>query len=344
MAKKGKCMKSRINPKNPLNCLKTRDLLITLICLLLLFGVGFGIGFSCARYNRNNRISASADVLSVSDTYNVPIRAGQGNGGQQYVFNMYLGNDLYTANFVLYEEYSSAYLSQSHWLALASDNSITPHDYVVNQLYEYTSEDEYFGLEILPTASNVEYELYYTFYSDDEPNIYYYDYETLYDSYSTITYSNLSEGGFNGKLSYFFTCYKGFGIVLENGSYWAIDMRSERWGNMRDLISLGMGNIYTYDDLFKIGYDVDVDSLINDAYLDGKSDGYDLGKIDGEEIGYYKGLNESFGDITPWEHIVSGVNSFLALQIFPGVSFSIIISLAFGIILLGIVWKTFLGG
>jgi hypothetical protein len=132
--------------------------------------------------------------------------------------------------------------------------------------------------------------------------------------------------------------------MLENGSYWVVDLRSEVYGNIRDYITLGMGNIYTYEDLFRVDYDVDIDSLINDAYIDGKSDGYELGKKDGEDIGYYKGVNEAFGDVTPWEHIVTGVNSFLALQIFPGVSFSIIISLAFGIILLGIVWKTFLGG
>jgi hypothetical protein len=179
MSNNGKSKKPRVNPKNPLNGFKTRDLLITFIMLLLIFAFGFGVGFSCSRSDCK---SASADVLSSSDIHRVPVRPMNGSdssGIYQYVFNMYLGNDLYTANFAIREYYDSSFLLQSHWLALAYNNDFTPYEYVINQLYEYTSEDGFFGLQIMPSAVDVEYELYYTFYSDEEPNRYYYDFETL---------------------------------------------------------------------------------------------------------------------------------------------------------------------
>lgn len=86
----------------------------------------------------------------------------------------------------------------------------------------------------------------------------------------------------------------------------------------------------------------------NAGFTEGEQIGYNNGKTagltEGEQIGYNKGLNEKLQNITPWQTIVDGVNSFLNIQVFPGVKLSVIISVGFGVILLGFAIKIFLGG
>lgn len=101
---------------------------------------------------------------------------------------------------------------------------------------------------------------------------------------------------------------------------------------------------------------VSTDNQYEQGYTDGKSAGltegeqigYNNGKTagltEGEQIGYNKGLNEKLQNITPWQTIVDGVNSFLNIQVFSGVKLSMIISVGFGVILLGFALKIFLGG
>lgn len=76
------------------------------------------------------------------------------------------------------------------------------------------------------------------------------------------------------------------------------------------------------------------------GYLDGKN----VGLSEGEKIGYDKGLNEKLQNITPWQAIVDGVNSFVNIEVLPGVKLSVILSIGFGLILMGVVIKVFLGG
>lgn len=78
----------------------------------------------------------------------------------------------------------------------------------------------------------------------------------------------------------------------------------------------------------------------NKGYLDGKN----AGLSEGEKIGYDKGLNEKLQNITPWQTIVDGVNTFLNVQVLPGVKVSVILSVGFGLVLLGLAIKIFLGG
>ena len=73
--------------------------------------------------------------------------------------------------------------------------------------------------------------------------------------------------------------------------------------------------------------------------------GLDL--TDGNEIyraGYVAGVDKKLSDITPWNIIVTGVNDFLNIELLPHVRLSAVLSVAFGIILLGFVIKIFLGG
>lgn len=82
----------------------------------------------------------------------------------------------------------------------------------------------------------------------------------------------------------------------------------------------------------------------SDGYLTGFSEGQNAGFSLGYEDGLAKGRSEALADITPWKHIVNGVNSFLNLEILPGVRLSLLIYLSFGLILLGFLLKFFLGG
>lgn len=72
--------------------------------------------------------------------------------------------------------------------------------------------------------------------------------------------------------------------------------------------------------------------------------GFDDGKATGYDIGFEDGKNEKLEKITPWMYIVNGVNSFFNIEIIPSVKLSMILSIGFGVIMLGFVIKVFLGG
>lgn len=111
-----------------------------------------------------------------------------------------------------------------------------------------------------------------------------------------------------------------------------------------------------YYTVFTSIVNVSTDNQYQQGYNDGKTAGltegeqigYNNGKTagltEGEQIGYDKGLNEKLQNITPWQTIVDGVNSFLNVQVLPGVKISVILSVGFGLILLGLAIKIFLGG
>ena len=88
------------------------------------------------------------------------------------------------------------------------------------------------------------------------------------------------------------------------------------------------------------------------GYLAGQTEGYNrgynIGNTDGQMEGYNRGfdvgVSQKLSDVTPWQVIVDGVNGFLNIEVLPSVKLSIILSVAFGIILLGFVIKIFLGG
>lgn len=88
------------------------------------------------------------------------------------------------------------------------------------------------------------------------------------------------------------------------------------------------------------------------GYLAGETEGYNrgynIGNTDGQTEGYNRGfdvgVSQKLSDVTPWQVIVDGVNGFLNIEVLPSVKLSIILSVAFGIILLGFVFKIFLGG
>lgn len=98
------------------------------------------------------------------------------------------------------------------------------------------------------------------------------------------------------------------------------------------------------DNQYQQGYDDGKSSGLIEGEQKGYQDGKTAGLIEGEQIGYDKGLNEKLQNITPWQTIVDGVNSFLGVELLPGVKVSVILSVGFGLILLGLAIKIFLGG
>lgn len=126
----------------------------------------------------------------------------------------------------------------------------------------------------------------------------------------------------------------------------------------REEETISLNNTFIFDSskvqtqLFNYNYQF-TGSLTDDVkYNDGYNAGYGVGRVDGETLGYNNGydkgynvgISESFRNATPWTIIVDGVNNFLKIDILPGVSLSVILSISFGIILLGFVMKIFLGG
>lgn len=111
-----------------------------------------------------------------------------------------------------------------------------------------------------------------------------------------------------------------------------------------------------YYTVFTSIVNVSTDNQYQQGYNDGKTEGLTQGEqigyingkteglTEGEQIGYNKGLNEKLQNITPWQTIVDGVNSFLNVQVLPGVKVSVILSVGFGLVLLGLAIKIFLGG
>ena len=98
------------------------------------------------------------------------------------------------------------------------------------------------------------------------------------------------------------------------------------------------------DNQYQQGYNDGKTAGLTEGEQIGYNNGKTAGFTEGEQIGYNKGLNEKIQNITPWQTIVDGVNSFLNIEILPNIKLSVILSVGFGILLLGFAIKIFLGG
>lgn len=85
-----------------------------------------------------------------------------------------------------------------------------------------------------------------------------------------------------------------------------------------------------YSSGYNVGYQAGLNSSDTTAY----NNGYNLG--------YQAGLNKSLSDISPFSALVSGIDSFMQIKIFgSSVTLGLILSLSFGLVLLGIALKVF---
>ena len=78
------------------------------------------------------------------------------------------------------------------------------------------------------------------------------------------------------------------------------------------------------------------DYIIDSAYQRGYNDAY--------QIGYNKGLNTTWGDLSPFKAVVNGVDDFINAPIFGNVNLKTLFFVAFGVILFGLFIKVFFGG
>lgn len=80
----------------------------------------------------------------------------------------------------------------------------------------------------------------------------------------------------------------------------------------------------------------DIDIVYNDGYQDGYVYGY--------SNGYTLGVEQGFGATTPFDVFTDTIGRFLDIELFGGFKISTLFYIGFGMILLGIVIKVFLGG
>ena len=85
---------------------------------------------------------------------------------------------------------------------------------------------------------------------------------------------------------------------------------------------------------YSSGYNVGYQAGLNSSDTTSYNNGYN--------VGYQAGLNTSLSDISPFSVLVSGIDSFMQIKIFgTSVTLGLILSLSFGLVLLGIALKVF---
>lgn len=158
-----------------------------------------------------------------------------------------------------------------------------------------------------------------------------------------------------------------FNVVNATDNYVAYTFTVLNGGDI-DILYLCLRGVFDYSGTATFSLDSSSRSAFNSSltqvfanvnsssYISGYDNGYSVGKSEsvkfsydngyniGYEEGYQTGIDTTLSDITPWDAIVSGVNSFLRIEILPNVSMWVLLSVGFGLILLGFAVKVFLGG
>lgn len=153
---------------------------------------------------------------------------------------------------------------------------------------------------------------------------------------ATITISNTS-------YDYLFQncAYIGFEFVNNTITYYFFNSTRNNIGNVT------IRNIYVRDNVAYADYDyfifttlsssANATELVNRAY----SQGYDLGY----NQGYTQGVNDGAEiDFNLFDTLASSVNSLLDIKLFGDFSISTLLYISFGLIMIGIVIKVFMGG
>lgn len=167
----------------------------------------------------------------------------------------------------------------------------------------------------------------------------------LFSSFTVIP--NLSFGGYSSSFIFDYRLYTSEEANLANNPY--VDIRLSFLEN--DTFAPAVNSVlYNHTPVGLVDYDIDTSLL--ERYQQGYSDGYLVGRGEGQNVGYdlgysaglTAGRSELLEDVTPWQHIVNGVNTFLRLEILPNVRVSVILTITFGLILVGFLLKFYLGG
>lgn len=92
-------------------------------------------------------------------------------------------------------------------------------------------------------------------------------------------------------------------------------------------------NLESYEDGYDRGYNI------------GFGEGVEAGRENAYDQGYSDGVSASLSDITPWDMLVQQVDAFFNLSLFgSSVTFGTVLSVGFGMLLMGIAIKIFMGG
>lgn len=95
------------------------------------------------------------------------------------------------------------------------------------------------------------------------------------------------------------------------------------------------------------GYNQGLTEGISQGYLEGyqaTENALNAARDEGFEQGLTQGLNTKFEDISPFRIVADSVNRFLDIELFGSMKISTLLYISFGLILLGVLMKVFLGG
>lgn len=327
---------------NPLSGIPTKSLIITLVMILLCITCGFGFGY-CARgldddQRENQAVTAYADSYILSDETYTTYR------GQQLYPSPFDGRDLV---------YGFQISVLNHDLVSYPEGFLVPVRFnplrFVNGSWVETVNPLLIYYRDLIGVNEASYSIGFEFY---DPST------TSYVTVITATlrvFADFSIGTLEDDFEFLrcdFGTY-GFKFVYSNGFILYVSLISNTSVGFEQQINFFSNSFYNLNasavtvDAYNRGLEqgllrgqADLEDLVREARLEG----YNNGLTEGEEIGYQRGLDIALEDISPFNVIVSGVNSFLRTEILPGVQLTIILSVGFGLLLLGFAIKIFLGG
>lgn len=347
--------KNKIN--NPLKGIPTNSLIITLVMILLCLTCGFGFGYcarGCVDQRENQAMTAYADASTVSSQDYTSFEFNMAASDTLSVFGFtftFLNHSLpvYPDNsipvfsvaslnpvlnvetFSLNWEIGSNVYTRVSYANILSQSSFNFGASVLNVSGSIASKTGYLRVgEVVGNLEN-DWELLYVrgFFQFDSVD------ENSFSASSVVHLRPVYSNGFS------------FGIVLDfsgfNVSVFPLDFFNYVIQSSSNFVFYNTSETGLTAEAYergKLAGMADTEDLVREARLEG----YNNGRAEGEDIGYQRGLDTSLEDISPFNVIVSGVNSFLRTEILPGVQLTIILSVAFGILLLGFAIKIFLGG
>lgn len=381
---------------NPLEGIPTKSLLITLIALLLTFGLGFGSGFGCRSVSVSAaELSSSVHIVKGSISRDLvfnstpvypafrPISGSTiapnsfvgvgiiGNGvatNPSQVAQLFVVNgDLFTLTFpsstldvgTVPSFVSNRSFVLTSYSVPASGNASSRWNITV-PFYDGSTFDPVWGTSFRSGSSGNPIEYAYSIVLMSNTNapikttsalnsaVLTYGLPTyalpLFGFYSTrntpyvvnpLPSQSVSFSGLRFVLltRFYFGTFEGFSLP-DNFADIYVEIYTNEYNTLNSFNA----------QLFGVQYDGLIDSA-SDSVLDNTwSQGYQAGLSQGYDNGFSAGTSQTLEDVTPWQHIVNAVNSFIRLELLPGVPISTILSITFGAILIGFLLKFYLGG
>lgn len=320
---------------NPLKGFKTKDLLITFVAILLFFFSGFGVGWFSSSCNEKplTAYASSNNVSSVILNDNLTMVASSGQdifvyapfcyrtvGDFHFVGSASGDTEDYSGSYFVYYNPTSDYLITIGITGYSYTQVVNPSlDFSVYS--DVSSASSSAGSCVIPLFStNLPLFTDINLGSFTGSGI-----RCLSSAYSLGVGSSVATIDFE-------RIFSGFGA---DSDYFNVNL----YFLGDDGTTVSVIN-YEYEFMFPIDYEPFYcpASLSHDLILSRHI--YQLGY----DKGYNLGLSASLKDISPFRVLSSGVTDFLQIEILPNVKISLLLSVGFGLIILGFLLKFFLGG